>query len=171
MLSDEKSCSRVQKFCPEIQSLMELSCSVACRKEWHTAGVVSTALLHNSDSWVEASVWNFFFEPELLDLEVIMFLCTAGTTIPVRRSFALEIRPPFFDDFSLTELCILLTLMRSLYKGELVYVPCITILLHTACQSPTPFYEMHCSNVEFHACISIYPPVLVCHLSTLNLLW
>ncbi len=100
-----------------------------------------------------------------------MFLCTAGTAIPVCRSVALEIMPPFFDDLSLTELCILLTLMGSLYKVELVYVPCITISSHTACQSPTLFYEMHCSNVEFHACISIYPPVLVCHLSTLNLLW
>ncbi len=34
---------------------------VESRKEWHTAGVLSTALLHNSNSWIEASVWNFFF--------------------------------------------------------------------------------------------------------------
>jgi hypothetical protein len=62
-----------------------------------------------------------------------MFLCTAGTAIPVHCSVALEFMPPFFDDLSLTELCILLTLMGYLYKVELVYVPCITILLHTAC--------------------------------------
>jgi hypothetical protein len=48
-----------------------------------------------------------------------MFLCTAGTAIPVCCSVALEIMPSFFDDLSLTELCILLTLMGSLYKVSL----------------------------------------------------
>lgn len=144
---------------------------VESRKEWHTGGVLSTALLHNSDSWVEVSVWNFSFWtraswPRGNHVSLHCRNCYTCLLLCCIRNYAIFLWWPFFNRtmYSVNSDGILV-------QSELVYVSCITILSHTACQSPTLFYEMHCSNVEFHACISIYPPVLVCHLSTLNLLW
>ncbi len=120
----------------------------------------------------------FFSELQLLDLEVIMFLCIAGTAIPVRCSVALEIMSPFFNRtmYSVNSDGILVqsrACVCSLHHNIVTYslpipnpflwdalqqcgVPCLYIYVITSFSVPSFNFEtpLVTPHILFHLCSS-----------------